>query len=61
MFHFTTTIKYERAIVNNVSPPVRHIRELEHAMTGTAATTPQIKNLIGRVRKNKRAARAACT
>ena len=26
---------------------------------GTATTTPQIKNLIGRVRKNKRAARAA--
>ena len=29
--------------------------------TGTATTTPQIKNLIGRVRKNKRAARAART
>ena len=28
-------------------------------MTSTATTTPQIKNLIGRVRKNKRAARAA--
>ena len=27
----------------------------------TTTTTPQIKNLIGRVRKNKRAARAART
>ena len=27
----------------------------------TAMTTPQIKNLIGRVRKNKRAAHAAHT
>ena len=30
-------------------------------MTGTAATTPQIKNLIGRASENKRAARAART
>ena len=30
-------------------------------MTSTATTTPQIKNLIGRVRKNQRAARAART
>ena len=29
--------------------------------TATATTTPQIKNLIGRVRKNKRAARASRT
>ena len=29
--------------------------------TAAATTTPQIKNLIGRVRKNKRAARAART
>ena len=29
--------------------------------TGTATTTPAIKNLIGRVGKNKRAARAICT
>ena len=29
--------------------------------TATATTTPQIKNLIGRVKKNKRAARAART
>ena len=28
-------------------------------MTRTATTTPQIKNLIGQVRKNKRAARVA--
>ena len=28
---------------------------------GTAMTTPQIKNLIGRASKNKRAARAART
>ena len=28
---------------------------------GTATTTPQIKNLMGRVRKNERAARAART
>ena len=28
-------------------------------MTGTATTTPQIKNLIGRANENKRAARAA--
>ena len=30
-------------------------------MTGTAKTTPQIKNLIGRASENKRAARAART
>ena len=30
-------------------------------MTGTATTTPQIKNLIGRASENKRAARAART
>ena len=30
-------------------------------MTGTATTTQQIKNLIGRVSENKRAARAART
>ena len=30
-------------------------------MTGTATTTPQIKNLIGRTSENKRAARAART
>ena len=30
-------------------------------MTGTATTTPQIKNLIGRASENKRAARAAHT
>ena len=30
-------------------------------MTGTAMTTPQIKNLIGRASENKRAARAART
>ena len=30
-------------------------------MTGTVTTTPQIKNLIGRARENKRAARAAGT
>ena len=29
--------------------------------TGTATTTPQIKNLIGRASKNKRAVRAART
>jgi len=27
-------------------------------MTSTATTTPRVQNLIGRVRKNKRAARA---
>ena len=31
------------------------------SMTRTATTTPQIKDLIGQVRKNKRAARAART
>ena len=31
------------------------------SFTGTATTTLQMKNLIGRVRKNKRAARAART
>ena len=31
------------------------------SMTGTATTTPQIKNLIGRASQNKRAARAART
>ena len=31
------------------------------SMTGTATTTPQIKNLIGRASENKRAARAART
>ena len=30
-------------------------------MTGTATTTPQIKNLIGRASENKHAARAART
>ena len=30
-------------------------------MTGTATTTPQIKNLIGRASENKRAARAERT
>ena len=30
-------------------------------MTATATATPQITNLIGRVRKNKRAARTART
>ena len=30
-------------------------------MTGTATTTPQIKNLIGRASENKLAARAART
>ena len=30
-------------------------------MTGTATTTPQIKNVIGRASENKRAARAART
>ena len=30
-------------------------------MTGTATTTPQIKNSIGRASENKRAARAART
>ena len=30
-------------------------------MTGTATTTPQINNLIGRASENKRAARAART
>ena len=30
-------------------------------MTETATTTPQVKNLIGRARENKRAARAART
>ena len=30
-------------------------------MTETVTTTPQIKNLIGRARENKRAARAAGT
>ena len=30
-------------------------------MTGTATTTPQIKNLIGRASENKRAARAVHT
>ena len=30
-------------------------------MTGTATTTPQIKNLIGRASVNKRAARAVRT
>ena len=30
-------------------------------MTGTVTTIPQIKNLIGRVRKNNRAARATPT
>ena len=32
---------------------------LSSLMTGTATTTPQIKNLIGRASENKRAARAA--
>ena len=30
-------------------------------MTGTATTTPQVRNLIGRPSENKRAARAART
>ena len=30
-------------------------------MTGTATTTPQVKNLIGRASENKRAARAPRT
>jgi len=30
-------------------------------MTGTATTTPQVKDLIGRASKNKRATRAART
>jgi len=37
---------------------VGQVRELR-ALAPT--TTPQIKNVIGRVRKNKRAARAECT
>ena len=37
------------------------IKDFLASTTATATTTPQIKNLIGRVRKNKRAARAART
>ena len=36
-------------------------RSFSASTTATATTTPQIKNLIGRVKKNKRAARAART
>ena len=38
-----------------------HINGALASTTATATITPQIKNLIGRVRKNKRAARAART
>ena len=46
--------------VRGVSEVIRP-RELKHRLRGTATTTSQIKNLIGRVRKNERAARAART
>ena len=57
-------ITNDRAVQN-------YLRDVSYASTGslkgalasttaTATTTPQIKNVIGRVRKNKRAARAAC-
>ena len=40
--------------------PTQELKALE-PMTGMALATPQIKNLIGRMRKNKRAACAART